>query len=49
VTVITKAQRAELIDTLTLHFGAKLDQKKNHGVSSAFLLRDALRKDFKRR
>lgn len=46
--VITKAERAELMETLTRLFGTKLDQKgQNYGISSASFLRDALRKEFK--
>jgi hypothetical protein len=41
---IAKAERAELMETLTLLVGTKLDQKgQNYGARSASFLRDALR------
>ena len=41
--IITKAERAILIDTLTNYFGAKMEQKdRNFGVGSALVLRDSL-------
>jgi hypothetical protein len=46
--IITKAERAALIDHLNTSFGTKLDQKnQNYTVSSASVLRDYLKKDFK--
>jgi hypothetical protein len=46
--IITKAERAKLIDYLNTSFGAKLDQKnQNYTVSSAIVLRTYLLKDYK--
>lgn len=46
--IITKAERAELIDYIDSAFGKKLDQKEpNYTVASAKVLKDALKKDFK--
>jgi len=47
--IITKAERAELLDSLDTAFGKKLDEKKpNYTVGSAAVLRDALlKKGFK--
>jgi hypothetical protein len=46
--IITKAEKLKLIDDLDTAFGSKLDQKnQNYSVSSAIVLRDALRKDYK--
>jgi hypothetical protein len=45
---ITKAERNKLIETLTNSFGPKLEEKnQNYLVSSASVLRDYLRKDWK--
>jgi hypothetical protein len=46
--IITNAERTALIDRLNTSFGTKLDQKiQNYTVSSASVLRDYLKKDFK--
>ncbi len=46
--IITKEQKAGLIEKLNDSFGAKLDQKnQNYMVSAASVLRDYLNKDFK--
>lgn len=46
--IITKMEKAMLLDRLNTAFGSKLDQKKqNYIVSAAIVLRDYLKKDFK--
>jgi hypothetical protein len=46
--VITKAERAELLDSLDTAFGKKLDEKNpNYTVGTAVILRDALKKGYK--
>ena len=46
--IITKAERAKLVDDITTNFGTKLDQKdQGYIVSAASVLRDYLLKDFK--
>jgi len=46
--IITKAERAELIDYIDTAFGKKLDAEgQNYTVSAAKVLKTALKKDFK--
>jgi hypothetical protein len=46
--IITKAEKAALIDRLNTSFGPKLDQKnQNYTVSAASVLKGYLQKDFK--
>jgi len=46
--IITKAERAKLIEKLTDNFGSKLDQKdQNYTVSAASVLKAYFLKDFK--
>jgi hypothetical protein len=46
--IITKAERAELIDYINTAFGKKLDEKNpNYTVGTAAVLRDNFKKDFK--
>ena len=46
--IITKAERAGLIDDLNTDFGSKLDQKEpNYTVGAASVLRTYLLKDYK--
>jgi hypothetical protein len=46
--LITKAEREDLIKTIDTDFGSKLDDKgANYTVSSAWVLKEGLKKDFK--
>jgi len=46
--IITKAEKAKLIDDLTTNFGSKLDKSNpNYTVAAAKLLKEGLLKDFK--
>ncbi len=46
--VITKAERKDLIDKIDTDFGPKLDDKNaNFTISSAWVLKKGLQKDFK--
>jgi len=46
--IITKAEKAKLLDDLTIRFGSKLDQKsQNFTVSAASVLKAYLLKGFK--
>jgi hypothetical protein len=46
--IITKAERAELLNSLDISFGKKLDEKEpNYTVGTAKVLRDFLKKGFK--
>jgi hypothetical protein len=46
--LITKAEREDLIKTIDTDFGSKLDDKNaNFGISSAWVLKAGLQKDFK--
>jgi hypothetical protein len=46
--IITKAERADLIEQIDTDFGSKLDaQRPNYVVAAALILRDGLQKDYK--
>jgi hypothetical protein len=46
--IITKAERKKLIETIDTAFGSKLDEKgANYGVTSAWILKQGLQKDYK--